>query len=158
MKELWFYLDTVCYKSENVLSFLQSTSSFNTDLYRCLKQVSDAQVCVLEVRGHMDLTHNLSNTRCCVLQVSFNFLLWMSHWVWLGWILKTLIMEMQVALCQIHLQGGSVLSEAELSLRGARAALCLSENLPLLFPQLKLSAKINTVPLHLLLWSKRKVA
>lgn len=67
-------------------------------------------------------------------------------------------MEMQVALCQIHLQGGSVLSEAELSLRGARAALCLSENLPLLFPQLKLSAKINTVPLHLLLWSKRKVA
>lgn len=42
-----------------------------------------------------------------------------------------------------------MLSEAEPYRRVAESVLCLAENLPSLIPQLKPSAKIDAVPLHL---------
>ena len=81
---------------------------------------------------------------------------WIPRWVRLSWIFKTLIMEMWVAFCKIHLQWGSALSEAKPYRRGAGSVLCLAENLLSLIPQLKPSAKIDTVPLRLLLQNKIK--
>lgn len=152
-----FYRDAICYKLENVPSLLLQTCEFMQ--YTFLKMRKASQWCS-SVSWRRELTWGWPATLAMPDVVSCKRVLilpWIPCWVRLSCIFKTRIIEMWVALSQDPFAARLSAYGAEPCRRDAGSVLCLVQNMPSLIPQLKPSAKIDTVPLHLLVQSKIKV-